>query len=205
MYGMFMQSEHLLSSADPGPDPVYYAMSKPPNSVPACPGYIMMTPTPYRRDASPYTTSCQADDHQIAPPLYQSDCALQLTPMMQMSRPNEQQRVSRLPPLRSCVDCGWAGSQSGVAWAGEGTAALQLSEDPRHASSLSHQGDERQDGGDHTELAQAEGDEREVAGGQGEVEGGDEGGHGMYILVVVEWRRDACLLGGECGDCDDCK
>lgn len=33
---MYIQSEHLLSSAEPGPDTVYYAMSKQPNSVPAC-------------------------------------------------------------------------------------------------------------------------------------------------------------------------
>jgi hypothetical protein len=117
----------------------------------------------------------------MAPPLYQSDSGLQVPPMMQMSRPNEQQHVSPPSPLRSCVDSGRAGSQSGVAWAGEGAAALQLSEDPRHACSLSHQGDERQHGGDDTELAQAEGDEGEVAGGQGEIEGGDEGGHGVDI------------------------
>ena len=65
-----------------------------------------------------------------------------------------------------------------MAWPWERATALELGEHARYAGAIGHEGDERQDGGCNTKLAQAEGDEGEVACGEGEVEGWDERSHG---------------------------
>lgn len=81
----------------------------------------------------------------------------------------------------------WTASPSGVARAGEGAAAVELGEHAGHAGAVGHEGDERQHGGGDAQLAQAEGEEGEVACGEGEVEGGDESAHGCVGWVEGRW------------------
>lgn len=64
-----------------------------------------------------------------------------------------------------------------MAGAREGAAALELGEDTGHASPLGHEGDDGEDGSGDPQLARTEGEEGEVAGGEGEVEGGGERCH----------------------------